>query len=385
MQIANQDITRYYIETRNKSAASQSNRETQGEGTNVVEQISQIIINHISLSQNLSHLRNRTCPLLPTALVNVYDQINQPIVCKVLLNSGSQSHFVIYNLVKRLGLKLEPVDIPVLSINHIKTNINQMVNVDISSRHADFKRNLTFLVVPSITEYTPSTHLNASGFNVSSGLPLADPNFYLSSAINMLIGCDLFFELFLGGQIRIGKNIPLMQNTLLKWLVSGNISRVQNNSNSSVNAMPKSCLFTCETPIDFELRKFWVMEEIVPSRDTFLTKEKACMQSVFRRNNYSNIHEETRYLMSLPTLLYTITDNAIGSMKALGVSRIPSTDPFEYNAHNMHAYDNVKVTERSILSFIAKIFDPLGLLGPILISPKLIIEKLWKLQLDWDA
>ncbi|KAF2891341.1 hypothetical protein ILUMI_14832 [Ignelater luminosus] len=80
-------------------------------------------------------------------------------------------------------------------------------------------------------------------------------------------------------------------------------------------------------------------------------------------------------------LQYTSTDSA--SIKTLGVSWIPSTDQLEYNAHNMHAYENVKATKRSILSFNAKIFDPLGLLGPISIRAKLI-QKLWKLQLDRD-
>ncbi|KAF2903092.1 hypothetical protein ILUMI_03094 [Ignelater luminosus] len=258
MQITNQAVARHNTllhRDSQKSAAPQTNRETQSHGTNSVEQISQIN-NHVSLLQNLSHQRNRTYLLLPTALVNVYDQSNQPIVCKVLLDSGSQSHFVTYNLVKRLGLRLASVNIPVSGINHIKTNIIQMVNIDISSRHANFKRNLIILVVSSITEYIPFTHLNASGFNVPSGLPLADPNFYLSSAIDIPIDCDLVFELLLDSQIRLGKDMPLMQNILLGWIVSGNISRVQNNKNSSVNAMRTSCLFTCETPIDLELQKF---------------------------------------------------------------------------------------------------------------------------------
>lgn len=31
-----------------------------------------------------------------------------------------------------------------------------------------------------------------------------------------------------------------------------------------------------------------------------------------------------------------------------------------------------------------KITDPLGLLSPINIIPKLIIQELWKVQIDWD-
>ncbi|XP_067214210.1 uncharacterized protein [Linepithema humile] len=42
------------------------------------------------------------------------------------------------------------------------------------------------------------------------------------------------------------------------------------------------------------------------------------------------------------------------------------------------------MTKRSVLSQIAKLFDPLGLLGPSVIVTKMILQRLWKLQLPWD-
>ena len=43
-----------------------------------------------------------------------------------------------------------------------------------------------------------------------------------------------------------------------------------------------------------------------------------------------------------------------------------------------------KITKRNILSEIAKLFDPLGLLGPIIVRAKIIMQRLWQLQLGWD-
>jgi len=43
------------------------------------------------------------------------------------------------------------------------------------------------------------------------------------------------------------------------------------------------------------------------------------------------------------------------------------------------------ITKRRILSSISRIFDPLGLLGPILTTAKLLMQQLWKLHLGWDA
>lgn len=41
-------------------------------------------------------------------------------------------------------------------------------------------------------------------------------------------------------------------------------------------------------------------------------------------------------------------------------------------------------TKRNILSTIARIFDPIGLLAPVTLFAKVLIQKLWVLKLDWD-
>ncbi|XP_044575175.1 uncharacterized protein LOC123258984 [Cotesia glomerata] len=43
-----------------------------------------------------------------------------------------------------------------------------------------------------------------------------------------------------------------------------------------------------------------------------------------------------------------------------------------------------KITKRTILSDIAKIFDPIGILGPIVLAAKTIIQECWKLKVHWD-
>ena len=43
------------------------------------------------------------------------------------------------------------------------------------------------------------------------------------------------------------------------------------------------------------------------------------------------------------------------------------------------------VTKRSILSQVAKLFDPLGLLGPVIVKAKIVIQLLWKAGVSWDS
>ena len=42
------------------------------------------------------------------------------------------------------------------------------------------------------------------------------------------------------------------------------------------------------------------------------------------------------------------------------------------------------VTRRSMLSTTASLFDPLGFLSPVLLIPKMIMQQLCRLKLDWD-
>ena len=46
---------------------------------------------------------------------------------------------------------------------------------------------------------------------------------------------------------------------------------------------------------------------------------------------------------------------------------------------------NVALTNRGLLSFISSIYDPVGLIAPVTLEPKLIIQDLWRRQIDWDV
>lgn len=45
---------------------------------------------------------------------------------------------------------------------------------------------------------------------------------------------------------------------------------------------------------------------------------------------------------------------------------------------------NERVTKRTILSCIAKLFDPLDLLGPVIVNAKIIMQQLWLNGVEWD-
>ena len=42
-------------------------------------------------------------------------------------------------------------------------------------------------------------------------------------------------------------------------------------------------------------------------------------------------------------------------------------------------------TKRGVLSFVSSIFDPIGIVAPAVLEPKLIIQELWRRKIDWDT
>lgn len=51
----------------------------------------------------------------------------------------------------------------------------------------------------------------------------------------------------------------------------------------------------------------------------------------------------------------------------------------------MNSLDSLrKITKRTILLDVAKIFDPLGILGPVVLAAKTMIQACWKVKLYWD-
>ncbi|VEN51227.1 unnamed protein product [Callosobruchus maculatus] len=67
--------------------------------------------------------------------------------------------------------------------------------------------------------------------------------------------------------------------------------------------------------------------------------------------------------------------------RILGMQWNPQSDRFSFQ----FSFPEKQCTKRNVLSSVARCYDPLGLIAPIVLNLKLIVKDLWRLKLDWDS
>ncbi|XP_058836392.1 uncharacterized protein LOC131692967 [Topomyia yanbarensis] len=75
-------------------------------------------------------------------------------------------------------------------------------------------------------------------------------------------------------------------------------------------------------------------------------------------------------------------DSSRSTVKTLGLIWEPGKDCFRFAVP--HWSTEPIITKRIVLADTARIFDPLGLIGPVIVQAKIFLQELWKLKSDWD-
>jgi len=116
------------------------------------------------------------------------------------------------------------------------------------------------------------------------------------------------------------------------------------------------------------------------------TRTQACEllgKGHFRLRKWSS--NSSQLLHDIPTedhgLACSKTLQGNEMLSILGIRWVPSRDVFQFQ---VSIPLNSLRTKRSILSIIARLFDPLGWSVPVTISAKIFLQKLWQLRVDWD-
>lgn len=69
--------------------------------------------------------------------------------------------------------------------------------------------------------------------------------------------------------------------------------------------------------------------------------------------------------------------------KTLGVWWQAKSDLFKYKI-DIPNNSSDAITKRQILSSISRLFDPLGILAPVIVQAKILLQRLWQYKIGWD-
>lgn len=247
--------------------------------------------------------------LLSTARIHLQKSNGTFLEVRALLDSASQSNFITNEICQLLNLKKEPITMNVTSINQEITKITHKVQVVMKSKINDFTATLTCLVVPSITSSLPTISFTPEILKVPKNVTLADPTFYQSQKVDVLIGASIFYNLLCVGQITNNKSSPTLQKTKLGWVVSGPLGCAITCKQTSVS---------CMTLIDLQkqVERFWKMNEFISHTQKFTDEEQQC-EDYFKRT--TTRAADGKFIVNIP---FKETLDELGDSKQVAESRL---------------------------------------------------------------
>ncbi|GFX79979.1 DUF1758 domain-containing protein [Trichonephila clavipes] len=228
--------------------------------------------------------------LLPTAMVYLRGADNQLFPCKAILDSGSHLSFIRQRLANKLPLKKSKINASISGLGEITLRVKQKVNTVIQNKNGDFSTPLELLIVPYIT--TSIHRMDATKVNIPSNIDLTDKDFDIPGEIDMLIGCELFFELLRPNKFRSPCEKWLFQETVFGYIVVGSFDKFEEKSycGLAINAEINS------DNLNQQLQAFWEIEKVDESSIEYSLEE--LIETQYQTTHYRT--EEGRYVVQLP-------------------------------------------------------------------------------------
>ncbi|CAG7818965.1 unnamed protein product [Allacma fusca] len=336
--------------------------------------------------------------VMPTAIVNIQTQRGcKPVRC--LLDSGSQACFITADIFKELRLPMQPYADSFVAAGNQPINVLGVVTFTIRSTVVkSWSHIIEAYVLQEITSNVPRCAFDISNWNHIDNLNLADAQFNKPGPIHVLFGITRFDKCLLTGPVK--KHQDYFH---IIWRAKPN----QPVSMYRMKIVPfgvcASPFIACRTlqqlatdevmkfPMAAEIvKKHFYMDDLMFSIDSVDQALEAQHQLIgmlktanFELRKWSSNFAEL--LEAIPielreTQLPLRTDDT-STIKTLGITWNPATDVFTFKV----ILDLLKHhTKRTVLSDISKMYDPIGWLGPVIVTAKILMQTLWTRNLNWD-
>ncbi|XP_055838528.1 uncharacterized protein LOC129906675 [Episyrphus balteatus] len=230
---------------------------------------------------------------LATAVVNVISSYGVRIPCRALLDSGSQLNFVTTSFIQQLGTKKYRKDTAISGIGAQECRSEFVASITFESKTSDYKATIEANLMARISDYQAWQEVDVSLWKIPNHIQLSDPSFWKANQVDMLLGSELFFDLFIPGEVKISSDLPTLRNTKLGWVVAGGVSASNSNSNFNCHIVTKPSL----TSMDKLVRSSWETESHDTPIDAETEEEHQCEEH-FKKNTTMN--SEGKFVVTLP-------------------------------------------------------------------------------------
>ncbi|XP_039315259.1 uncharacterized protein LOC113005966 [Solenopsis invicta] len=211
------------------------------------------VVVHCTNAVNVSsaaHKNTSAHHILSTAQVYIRNSDGKRVICRALLDPGSQLNVITTDLLQRLKLPWTKGDEPVSGIDRVKTDICKVIR-------------------------------------------LTDPAYKEPGEVDLLVGLGLYWKLVIGAPRNRIDGQPALQNTKLGWVIGGSLD----SGSSKATGQASTCLAITNDQLYQQVEKFWKVENL-PEVRHYTAEEEACERYFI---DTTRREQDGRFVVRLPT------------------------------------------------------------------------------------
>lgn len=208
--------------------------------------------------------------LLATTLVKVKTTSGNVHTFRGLLDSASQCSFISERAAQLLNVVRTKSPLPIDGISGLSTKSKGLTNVSLETLNGkSVALNHPMIILDKITSPLPKAQVHPDVITHVKKYSLADPTFNVTGPIDILLGCELYANIFTGEMHSLGENLPNVVGTVFGFAVMGKTPCLS-------DSQPSNFLTTLLSINDFDLhsllQRFWQLEE--PPQHTKLSDDE---------------------------------------------------------------------------------------------------------------
>lgn len=269
-------------------------------------------INHHTSDFKLSH------SLLATAQICITSSYGKSFQFRALIDPGSEACLISRAAANVLQLPLHKINAHIKAMGGTSVGSSKhLLSCTIQSIHnKQSSIAIDAVIMPRLTNVRPPSCLQSTSWPHLQGIQLADPCYYKPDKIDLVLGADTFYDLFLPDIRKGPRGSPSAQQTILGYILIGQIFE---SASANTNVEPREIVsYYSEVSVCEQLQKFWEIEE-VPQTNKWTTDEEVC-ESHYQATHHRKL--DGRYCVDLPFKTVDHTPPMFGNSRSQALSRL---------------------------------------------------------------